>query len=305
MVAGSSEPGVRDGIFLGITAGVTVLYQFSFFVVAAGFKFDKVTDFAGTTNFVVIAILTFLLRGTYYFRQVILTTFVIVWGLRLGLFLLLRILNWGEDKRFDDKRNDLCKFALFWVFQAIWVWTVSLPVTIVNSSARNPGIQAQDIVGWVMYAVGMIIEALADQSKLTFKNDPQNKGKWCDAGLWSWSRHPNYFGEMLLWWGIFVASTPVLDKGRWAVVAGPILLSCILLFLSGIPLLESSADKRYMSNANYRQYKKVTSILIPLPPAVYGNLPLWFKQLFLFEFPFYSSKVTADEEQLQGSSTQS
>ncbi|OAE23587.1 hypothetical protein AXG93_4316s1180 [Marchantia polymorpha subsp. ruderalis] len=259
-----SHPGVRDAVFLTITACVTVLYQFLFFVVAAGFKFDKVTDFAGTTNFVVLAILTFVLRGAYYFRQVVLTTFVLVWGLRLGLFLLLRILNWGEDKRFDDKRNNLCKFALFWVFQAIWVWTVSLPVTIVNSSGRNPGIQAQDIVGWVMFAVGVIVEAVADQT-----------------------------------------STPVLDKGRWAVVAGPILLSCILLFLSGIPLLESSADKRYMSNANYRQYKKVTSILIPLPPAVYGNLPLWFKQVFLFEFPFYSSKVTADEEQLQSSSTQS
>ncbi|KAL2629150.1 hypothetical protein R1flu_013836 [Riccia fluitans] len=300
MVAGNSEPGTRDAIFLGITAGVTILYQFSFFVVAYGFRFDKVTDFAGTTNFVVLAILTFLLRGSYYFRQVILTTFVIVWGLRLGGFLLLRILNWGEDKRFDDKRNDFCKFLLFWVFQAVWVWTVSLPVTIVNASGRNPDFESRDVVGWVLFGLGLVIEAIADQNKLAFKNNPQNKGKWCDAGLWSWSRHPNYFGEILLWWGIFVSATPVLGKGRWAVVVGPVLLTCLLLFVSGIPLLESSADKRFMMKSEYRQYKKVTSVLIPLPPALYGKLPLWFKQIVLFEFPFYTSNVSGSEEQLQG-----
>ncbi|KAL2612715.1 hypothetical protein R1flu_024407 [Riccia fluitans] len=282
--------------YLGITALVTAIYQFSFFVIAAGFKIDKVTDFAGTTNFVVLAVLTLLLNGTYHYRQLVLTTFVILWGLRLALFLLFRILSWGEDKRFDDKRDNLIRFAVFWILQAVWVWTVSLPVTVLNGSGKNPEFGPRDYVGWGMWAVGMIIEAVADQSKLNFKNAPQNTGRWCDAGLWSWSRHPNYFGEMLLWWGVFLATTPVLSGGQWGVIASPLLLCALLLFLSGIPILESSSDKRHRNNPEYVRYKKTTSPLIPLPPALYGSLPLWVKKTFLFEFPFYSRKLSAGNQ---------
>lgn len=282
---------VLDPNYLAITAIVTVLYQFAFFTVAAAFKFDKVTDFAGGTNYVVLALLTAILHGTWYFRQIVLTAFVVIWGFRLGIFLLLRIIQWGKDRRFDDKREDLVKFAAFWTLQAVWVWTVSLPVTIVNASNRNPDLQAVDIIGWVLWALGFVVEAVADQQKLTFKNNTANKGKWCDAGLWRWSRHPNYFGEILLWWGIFVAATPVLRGGQWAVIAGPFFITFILLFLSGIPLLEASTDKRFGGNADYRGYKKRTSPLVPLPPSLYENLPGWIKKFFLFELPFYSRNL--------------
>lgn len=139
-----------------------------------------------------------------------------------------------------------------------------------------------------MWSIGISIEATADQQKLLFKNSPANKGKWCNAGLWKYSRHPNYFGEIFLWWGIFVASTSVLEGAEWLVVFGPIFLTLLLLFVSGIPLLEESADKRFGSMAEYRIYKNITSPLVPLPPAVYGRLPAWFKVAFLFEFPLYS-----------------
>ncbi|CAM6117412.1 unnamed protein product [Calypogeia fissa] len=285
--------------YLAITAFVTIGIQFTFFIIAYTLRIDKVTDFAGTINFVVIAVLTFFLKHTYHFRQIVLTAFVVAWGLRLGIFLLLRILAWGEDNRFDDKRENLVRFAVFWILQAVWVWTVSLPVTVVNEVSRNPGLTAQDYIGWVMWGSGVVIEALADQTKLNFKNDPKNKGKWTDAGVWGWSRHPNYFGEILLWWGVFVAATPVLKGGQWAVVAGPVFLTLLLLFVSGIPLLESSADKRHGSKAEYIQYKKQTSPLIPLPPQLYGNLPQWFKQIFLLEFPLYNKALATGEEQLR------
>ncbi|KAL3680351.1 hypothetical protein R1sor_023307 [Riccia sorocarpa] len=282
--------------YLAVTALVTAVYQLSFFVIAAGLKVDKFTDFAGTTNFVVIAFLTLILQGTYHYRQLVLTTFVILWGLRLGLFLLFRILKWGEDKRFDDRRDDLIRFAVFWFLQGVWVWTVTLPVTVLNGSRKNPDFGLRDYIGWIMWAVGMVIEAVADQSKLNFKSAPENNGRWCDAGLWSWSRHPNYFGEMLLWWGVFVAATPVLSGGQWAVIASPLLLCALLLFVSGIPILESSADKRHRANPEYVRYKKTTSPLIPLPPALYGSLPSWFKKTFLFEFPFYSRRLSAGNQ---------
>lgn len=249
---------------------------------------------SGSTNFIILAVLTLVIKGSWHFRQVVLSSLVVIWGLRLGLFLLLRILQWGEDRRFDEMRGNLVKLAVFWVFQAVWVWTVSLPVMIVNASDRNPSIQAVDIIGWIMWTIGFLIEATADQEKLSFKNSPENRGKWCNVGLWKYSRHPNYVGEIFLWWGIFLGSAPVLKGAEWLVILGPAFLTFLLLFVSGIPLLEDSSDKKYGNVASYRQYKKVTSPLVPLPPAVYGHLPSWFKRIFLFEFPFYSRNLAQE-----------
>lgn len=286
---------VIDSHFLALTAIVTVGYQLLFFIITALLKFDKVTDFAGSTNFIIIAVLTLVVKGTWHFRQVVLTLLAVIWGTRLALFLLMRILQWGEDRRFDEMRDNLGKLAFFWMFQAVWVWAVSLPVTVVNASDRDPSLQAVDIIGWVMWSVGMIVEATADQQKLKFKNAPENRGKWCNVGLWKYSRHPNYFGEILLWWGIFVASTPLLEGAEWLIILGPIFLTLLLLFVSGIPLLEVSADKKFGNVAAYRIYKGTTSPLIPLPPVVYGKLPSWFRKAFLFEFPFYSKKFPHEE----------
>ena len=135
---------------LAICAIVTIVMQFSFFLVACTCKFDKVTDFAGGTNFVVLAVLTMVLAGTYHWRQILVTVFVIIWGLRLSGYLLYRIIKIGEDKRFDDKRSDPIKFAIFWIFQAIWVFTVSLPVMFVNApdSATYKALTAMDITSW-------------------------------------------------------------------------------------------------------------------------------------------------------------
>ncbi|GAV83490.1 DUF1295 domain-containing protein [Cephalotus follicularis] len=286
---------VLDSHFLALTAIVTVGYQSFFFIITALLKFDKVTDFAGSTNFVILAVLTLVLKGSWHFRQVVLSLFVVIWGLRLGLFLLMRILQWGEDRRFDEMRSKLGRLAVFWIFQAVWVWTVSLPVTVVNASDRDPSLHAEDIIGWIMWSLGFLVEAIADQQKLGFKNSPENRGKWCNVGMWKYSRHPNYFGEIFLWWGIFVASTPVLEGAEWLVIIGPIFLTLLLLFVSGIPMLEESADKKFGNIAGYRAYKQTTSPLIPLPLIVYGKLPSWFKTTFLFEFPFYSRSLPREE----------
>ncbi|KAJ3697729.1 hypothetical protein LUZ61_001434 [Rhynchospora tenuis] len=283
---------VLDSHFLALTAIVTVGYQLLFFIITALLRFDKVTDFAGSTNFIIIAILTLVLKGTWHFRQIVLTVLVVIWGLRLAIFLLMRILQWGEDRRFDEMRDNLAKLAVFWIFQAVWVWAVSLPLTIVNASDHDPSFKPQDVIGWIMWLIGIIAEATSDQQKLAFKNNPANRGKWCNVGLWKYSRHPNYFGEILLWWGIFVASTPVLHGAEWAVISGPVFLTLLLLFVSGIPLLEESADKKYSGVEEYRIYKLTTSPLIPLPPAIYGSIPRWIKSVFLFEFPLYNKGIS-------------
>ena len=109
-----------------------------------------------------------------------------------------------------------------------------------------------------MWLVGFLIEAISDQQKLQFKKYSTNTERWCNIGFWKWSRHPNYFGEILLWWWVFVASTPLLEGAKWLAVTGPIFLTTLLLFLSGIPLLEYSADKKFGGLTEYREYKRKT-----------------------------------------------
>jgi steroid 5-alpha reductase family enzyme len=257
---------------LAISAIVTVGMQFSFFLVACSCKFDKVTDFAGGTNFVALAVLSFALAETYHWRQILVTVFVIIWGLRLSGYLLYRIIKIGEDKRFDDKRSDPVRFAIFWVFQAVWVFTVSLPVMFINApdSAKfysdASTFTAMDVVGSILFLIGIVCEAVSDQQKFGFRNDPRNQGKWCQVGLWSVSRHPNYFGEITLWIGLFIISTSVCGSSwKWIGVLSPLFTASILLFLSGIPMLEKTSDERHKQKPEYQVYKSNTSPLIPLP----------------------------------------
>jgi len=290
--------GVLDDNNLAICALVTIGMQFAFFIVAATCKFDKVTDFAGGSNFVVLAVLTFFLAETYRYRQIVITVFIVVWGLRLSGYLLYRIIKIGEDNRFDDKRDNCLKFAGFWIFQAVWVFTVSLPVIFVNASIvadRSDYVTAQDIVGIIIFIMGLVIETIADLQKFSFRNNPENRGKWCATGLWKYSRHPNYFGEISVWIGVFIISTSVLEDGQWSAVLSPLFTMSILLFLSGIPLLEQKADERYRKNEDYLFYKNRTPALILCLPPIYAVLPSFIKCCLCCEFPLYDH--INDEEQ--------
>jgi len=292
-----------DTHLLFFTALVTVAMQLTFFFIAASFKFDKVTDFAGGSNFVLLAWLTYLINGTFYWRQTMVTLAVTAWGARLSGYLLYRILKIGKDDRFDGTREDFCKFLAFWVYQMFWVWTVSLPVTFLNTTAANPGLDARDVAGAAMFVAGLLVEAVADQQKFSFKSTPGNRGKYCDTGSWSWSRHPNYFGEILLWWGLFTVSSSVFNAakadsdGAWgyATIAGPIFTTLILLFVSGIPPLEASYDEKYGTQVAYQQWKARTSCLVPCPPGLYKSLPEIAKKVLFFEW--YGAGSSRLEEQ--------
>lgn len=194
---------VLDQYYLGITAIVTVAYQLFFFAIAFSLKFDKLTDFAGGTNFAVLAILTLALSGTHYSRNIVDSIYLILWGVRLSAFLLFRILKTGKDDRFDDKRDHFFKFLGFWIFQMIWVWTVSLPITILNSPSvldyDQPAFgTGGDIIGTILWATGLIIETVSDMQKYRFRSTNKDRSQFMSTGLFAWSRHPNYLGEMML-----------------------------------------------------------------------------------------------------------
>ncbi|KAJ2902464.1 hypothetical protein MKZ38_000593 [Zalerion maritima] len=306
---------VLDDYYLAITAIATVAYQLFFFSIAFSLKFDKLTDFAGGTNFVLLAALTLGLSSangtTPDVRQIIASLMLVIWAARLAAFLAYRVHKTGSDSRFDDKRDKFFPFLGFWIFQMIWVFTISLPVTILNSpKVRAFGMNkpefgtARDIVGLIMWAIGFFSEAIGDWQRFTFRDGAKaktrGKGAWCDKGLWAWSRHPNYFGEMLLQFGIYtIAVTPAFHgvtggaaSALHASIVGPLLLTLLLLFVSGLPLSERpGAKKRWEIGGEtwegYKRYLGKTSMLMPLPPKVYAPLPTWLKRTILMEWGLY------------------
>lgn len=195
---------VLDGYYLAITLLITVAYQLIGFSIAFTFKFDKLTDFMGGTNFVWLAIITLAMGGSTNARNIIVSLAIMIWGARLSGFLLFRILKTGKDDRFDDKRDKFFSFLGFWVFQMIWVWVVSLPVTILNSPKvlqyQQPKFgKASDIIGLIIFVLAFFLEAIADVQKYRFRSGPgKEPGTVCDKGFWAWSRHPNYFGEIMV-----------------------------------------------------------------------------------------------------------
>lgn len=176
----------------------------------------------------------------------------------------------------------------------MWVYTVSLPVIFVNSPRKaepltDATMTRLDMAGTIVFVIGFLCEAMADAQKYSYRQNTSNARHWCDVGLWKYSRHPNYFGEITLWWGIFLISTNVLRGAEWVAVLSPLFITAIILFLSGVPLLENSADIRYGCMEEYQRYKRTTSPLVPLPPGLYREVPSCFKCLICFEFPIYTN----------------
>jgi len=244
---------------------VSLGINFVFFLLANTFKTDKFTDFTYGLTFIILALLFLFSKKTFYSYQLLLVTMVIVWGIRLIAYLLIRILKIKKDSRFDNIREDTLQFLKFWLFQAVVVWAVMLPVIYLLNFKENRIIGLVMIWGVAVWLLGLVIETVSDWQKFVFKNEVKNKGLWIETGLWKYSRHPNYFGEMLCWWGIFIFVLPFIQGWSWLLATGPLSITLILLFVSGIPLLEKKYDKRYAENKKYQEYKKKTSILIPLP----------------------------------------
>jgi steroid 5-alpha reductase family enzyme len=237
----------------------------AFFAVAAARKTDVVTDLSYSLTFAVLAV-ALLFTGGRAAVQLVASLLVVVWAVRLGTFLFRRILRMKVDHRFDEIRDVPLRFARFWLLQALAVAVIMLPVTYLLDRSDAPGFGGWALAGAAVWLVGLLVEAFADAQKSAFKRSERNRGRFVSTGLWRYSRHPNYFGEILVWWGLFLYAVPVLHGAAFAVVSGPLFITLLLLFGTGIPPLERSAAAKYGDDPAYRDYKRRTSILVPLPP---------------------------------------
>lgn len=252
-----------DISLLAIALVVSLVINLVMFLVAFRLQSDKLTDISYAATFATIAAWAFV--GSYgSLFHIVLLTMLLLWSLRLGGFLLYRVVKKGKDARFDEIRANFFQFGKFWLGQAVAVWVIMIPAVFAFEAGTVAGIWP--LIGMAVWAVGLLCEAVADWQKYTFSTDPLNKDKWIDSGVWRYSRHPNYFGEILVWVGVYIyVATSLTALQAIVSLASPLFIIVLLLFVSGIPILEKSADKRWGDNPAYRQYKKRTSILVPLP----------------------------------------
>lgn len=245
-----------------ITLIVSLGINLAMFIPAFIFKTDKLTDISYAVTFVVVALFGFF-SGDISLLKIIYVGAIGLWAVRLGSYLLIRISKIGKDKRFDGMRENFFRFLRFWFLQGLTVWVVMIPGTyFLNSSASEDIVWP--IIGLSVFLVGLLTEAFADLQKYRFINNPANKGKWIDSGLWSISRHPNYLGEIMVWVGLYLFVLPSLvGNSIWVGLIGPLFIAFMIIFVSGIPILEKGADKMWGADPEYQKYKNETGILFP------------------------------------------
>jgi steroid 5-alpha reductase family enzyme len=234
-------------------------------------KTEHYFDLTGSVTYITVIVVALVLSEDLDARAVIVGAMVVVWAVRLGSFLFRRVRRDGRDGRFDQIKVDPLRFFMTWTLQGLWVLlTLACALAIITGVEREP-IGWVAIVGIVVWIAGFAIEVVADRQKSAFKRDPGNSGRFITSGLWAWSRHPNYFGEIVLWTGIAIVALPVLSGWRWVTLISPLFVILLLTRVSGIPMLEARAEKRWGDEEEFQRYTRSTPVLVPRPPRAAGD----------------------------------
>ncbi len=224
-------------------------------------------DLTGGITYITVTIVAVYFAEPLDTRATLVAAMVMIWSVRLASFLFLRIAKAGKDSRFDVIKTKPIRFLLAWTLQGLWVLlTAAAALAVITGGVREP-LGIIGIVGITIWAIGMLIEIISDRQKSNFRANPENAGKFIHTGLWAWSRHPNYFGEILLWTGMAIVAVPVLQGWQWATLISPVFVAFLLTRVSGVPMLEEAADERWGGQDDYEQYKRTTPVLILRPPS--------------------------------------
>ncbi len=224
-------------------------------------------DLTGSATYVAVAVLAVALAPEVDERSVVLLVLVTVWALRLGTFLVRRVHRAGKDGRFDELKQSFFRFLNVWALQALWVSVTVAPALAALTGRTRIPLGPPAMLGALLWLAGFSVELVADAQKSRFRANPVNRDRFIRSGLWSWSRHPNYFGEILLWTGVAIIAVPVLRGWQWVTLVSPVFVALLLTRVSGIPLLEKRSDEKWGGQPDYEAYKSRTSVLIPFPPG--------------------------------------
>ena len=246
---------------LAIVIMVTLLWLLSLAI-----KDSSIVDIFWGTGFVLVGLVYFLLTDGYGGRKLLIMVLIGLWGLRLTAHIGYRNIGKEEDFRYKNWRKKYGKdywwFSYFLVFlnQGMFMWVVSAPLAVAQYHSGPSYFTLFDIIGVVLWSIGFFFESVGDWQLMRFKANPANEGKVMNRGLWKYTRHPNYFGDMVQWWGIYLIAVSV--PGGFLTIYSPIVMTYLLIFVSGVAMLE-----RYMrKKPKYADYLQQTSKFFPMPP---------------------------------------
>jgi steroid 5-alpha reductase family enzyme len=249
-----------------LCGGLALAINWAAFVPAYLRQTERYFDVTGSATYLAIVAVALGARGDLDLRALAIGTLVVAWAVRLGSFLFVRVQRDGGDGRFDAIKKSLPRFLMTWTLQALWVYlTIACGLAAMTTATSRP-LGPIAVIGLAVWALGFAIEVTADQQKRAFRADPANRGRFIRSGIWAWSRHPNYFGEILLWLGVAIVALPVLRGWQLATLVSPLFVYVLLTRISGIPLLAARAWKRWGGDPEYRAYLARTPALFPRPP---------------------------------------
>jgi len=262
--AGSQAGHTLGGIPLfALAVGLAFLIQWLVFIPSFMRQTEKYFDLTGSLTYISVITLALILSAGVDARAILLWALVVIWALRLGTFLYRRIHKAGKDDRFDELKPSFFRFLNVWTIQGLWVTFTMAAALVAITTTQRVELDIFAAIGLMIWILGFTMEAVADAQKSRFNANPENKGKFIQTGLWSRSRHPNYFGEIVIWIGVAVIALPVLQGWQWVALISPVFVTLLLTKVSGVPLLEKKADEKWGGQEAYEAYKLRTPVLIP------------------------------------------
>ena len=267
VLAGSSSGVDASGVRLFAICGlIAFAVQWICFIPSWFLHSERFFDLVGSATYLTVAVVSLLAIPKIDTRSVLLGLMICLWGLRLGTFLFARVQAVGHDARFNLIKHKFAWFLMTWTVQGLWVLITSSAALAAITSSKRSDFGIIGIIGIILWLTGFVIEIVADEQKRKFKLDPSKQNSFITDGLWGWSQHPNYFGEIVLWIGVALVALPGLSSWQYFTLISPVFVFILLTRISGLPMLNSAARKRWGDDPEFLAYKKSTPVLIPRPP---------------------------------------
>lgn len=267
LLAGSQGSLSLQGLPLFAVCGaIGFILHWAIFIPSYAFQTEHYFDLTGSLSYITTVIVAMVLNPSLDIRDLIICAMILVWAVRLGSFLFWRIKKDGQDKRFIVMKTKFTWFLLTWTLGGLWVLVTMAAGLAALTSNTTVELGIFGYVGIALWLFGFAVEVIADNQKTQFKKDPNNKDRFITSGLWSWSQHPNYFGEITLWLGLALFTYPVLSGWQLVTLISPIFVYLLLTRLSGIPTLDRLAKEKWGSDSDYIAYVEATSKLMLAPP---------------------------------------
>ena len=267
LLAGSQGSLSLQGLPLFAVCGaIGFALHWVIFIPSYAFQTEHYFDLTGSLSYIATVIVAVVLNPSLDIRDLIICAMILVWAVRLGSFLFWRIKKDGQDKRFIVMKTKFTWFLLTWTLGGLWVLVTMTAGLAALTSNTTVELGILGYVGIALWLFGFTVEVVADNQKTQFKKDPNNRDRFIDTGLWSWSQHPNYFGEITLWLGLTLLTFPVLSGWQLATLISPIFVYLLLTRVSGIPTLDRLAKQKWGSDSDDTAYVQATSKLMLSPP---------------------------------------